>query len=95
MDLRLRFAEAHHRVETLQAQSLQAISLRLNKAHGRLDPLTGQLQQLSPLAVLERGYAIVQDAGGHIIKGPSEAPPGTALKLRLAGGTLDAEVKNS
>jgi exodeoxyribonuclease VII large subunit len=93
MDLRLRFAEVHRKLASLRTEACQAITLRLTKARGRLDPLSAQLKQLSPLNVLERGYAIVQDSSGHVMKEPGEAPAGTALNIRLAGGILPAESK--
>ena len=69
------------------------MTLRLTRGRARLDSLTGELAQLSPLRVLDRGYAIVRDRDGHVIKDPAEVQPGTALHIRVAKGTVDAEVK--
>src|SRR5690606_13184297 len=54
-----------------------------------------QLRALSPRATLERGYAIAQlmsDDGstGSVLRDPAEAPPGTALRVSLAGGRIAA-----
>ena len=38
----------------------QAIRLRLSRARGDLAPLAAHLAQLSPLKILDRGYAIVE-----------------------------------
>ena len=61
----------------------------------RLDPLGAQLHQLSPLRVLERGYAIVQDADGRVVKEAGQAPVGAGLAVRLHRGHLGVTVANS
>ena len=59
----------------------------------RLDSQTAQLIQLSPLNVLERGYAIVQDSSGRVIKDAAETAAGNDLRVRLAKGALDVRVQ--
>jgi exodeoxyribonuclease VII large subunit len=49
-----------------------------------------RLEGLSPLAVLARGYALAFDGQGRLLRAPSQAPPGTALRLRLHAGVLHA-----
>ncbi len=92
LDLRLRFAAARRRLETAEASALQLMRLRLTRSHGRLDPLLAHLTQLSPLKILERGYAIVTGENGQIVKQPGQAPVGSEIKVRLAQGGLGAEV---
>ena len=55
-----------------------------------LDPLVAHLTQLSPLKILERGYAIVQNEQGKVVKQPGDAPPGSLVDIRLAQGQLKA-----
>jgi exodeoxyribonuclease VII large subunit len=90
LDLRLRFANARRRLEAAQRALAQLARLRVTKAGGRLDPLIAHLTQLSPLKILDRGYAIVQNEQGHVVKQPSEAPPDSMLEIRLAQGRLKA-----
>ena len=59
----------------------------------RLKALTGQLSQLSPLSVLERGYAIVFDEDGKIVKSSAGVRLGESIQVQLARGRLAAEVK--
>lgn len=58
-----------------------------------LDTLAGQLQQLSPLNVLERGYAIVFDPQGRVVKSVAAVRVGDPIGIHLAHGRLRAEVK--
>jgi exodeoxyribonuclease VII large subunit len=93
LDLRLRFAHARRRLEAAESSTAQRIKLLLTRAHGRLDPLTAHLTQLSPLKILDRGYAIVTNENGHIVKEPAQAPTGSTIDVRVAQGRLRAEVK--
>ena len=65
--------------------------LRLTRRCGNFERLAAKLSQLSPLHILERGYAIVSNESG-ILKDASAAPPGDRIQVRLAKGTLEAEV---
>jgi len=69
----------------------QAIQLRLSRARGELAPLSAHLVQLSPLKILDRGYAIVE-RDGKIVKSPADAPEGSDVRLRLAAGELAAKI---
>jgi len=53
--------------------------------------LAAHLAQLSPLKILDRGYAIVE-RDGKIVKTPADAPVGSAVRVRLAAGELAAKV---
>jgi exodeoxyribonuclease VII large subunit len=92
LDLRLRIAAARRRLEAADAAVLQLVRMRLTRAHGRLDPLIAHLTQLSPLKILERGYALVTDASGRIVKEPTDAPVGSEIDVRLARGQIAVRV---
>ena len=94
MDVRLKFAAARRRLDAGAAAMRQAIRLRLSQSRGTLGPLEAHLKQLSPLTILERGYAIVE-RGGTIVKSAEEAPVGSEVKVRLARGRLKAAVLES
>jgi len=90
-DLRLRFAEAHRRLDAATNRLSELTSARLARLEHRRTSLTGQLQHLSPLAILDRGYAIVEDGRG-IVKDAAAVEAGAELKVRLAKGRLKAKV---
>jgi exodeoxyribonuclease VII large subunit len=93
LDVRLRFAAARRRLEASDRAIEQAMRLRLSRANLRLGPLEAHLKQLSPLTILDRGYAIVE-RDGKIVKSPEDAPAGSEVQVRLAKGRLTAEVKS-
>jgi exodeoxyribonuclease VII large subunit len=90
-DMRPRLASAARRLQAADAHSAQIMRLRIARNRGRLDQLSAKLSQLSPLTILERGYAIVSNQSG-ILKDPVEAPAGSRIHIRLAYGELDAQV---
>ncbi|HYL47135.1 MAG TPA: exodeoxyribonuclease VII large subunit [Candidatus Limnocylindrales bacterium] len=55
---------------------------------------TLQLEERSPLALLERGYAIAYDASGKVLRSPDQVALGDDIRVRLARGSLDAKVRN-
>ena len=95
LDLRLRFAGFRGRLELAHSLLSRAVNVRLAAWRARLAPLRAQLDQLSPLRILERGYAIVHDVEGSIVKAHAQAPAGSELRVRLAQGRLEATVTKS
>ena len=91
-DMQPRLATGRRRLETLTVASEQCIRMSLTRRRGRLDRLDAKLSQLSPLRILERGYAIVSNEAG-ILKDSAAAPGGSQIHVRLAKGDLDAVVK--
>jgi exodeoxyribonuclease VII large subunit len=91
LDVRLRVAEARRRLEACEARVRQAMHRSLGRAQAALGPLEAHLKQLSPLRILERGYAIVE-RNGKLVKSPQDAPVGSDLRVRLAQGELGAKV---
>jgi len=90
--MRPRLAAARRRLETSHALAVEAIRLRLARRRSTLDQLAAKLSQLSPLRILDRGYAIVSNQSG-ILKDAAAAPPGSGIHVRLAQGSLDARVE--
>ena len=65
----------------------------LRQRRSRLEQLAGQVDALSPLAILGRGYALVFDASGSLLKDAGRVKAGDQITARLAQGTIRATVK--
>ncbi|UVY85539.1 exodeoxyribonuclease VII large subunit [Brachybacterium sp. NBEC-018] len=64
---------------------------RLDRARDEVVHLGRQVRALSPLATLERGYAVVQTPDGGVLRSPDDSAPGDALSVRVAGGRFGVE----
>ena len=95
MDLRLRFSTAWRRLELSEKSAAERIRLKLVRERAQLESLSAQLVQLSPLGILERGYAIVQNERGEVVRDAAAAPAGSNVDVRLARGRLKARVTRS
>ena len=91
LDVRMRFARDRRRLEAYETSLMQTMRLGLSSAQGELTSAEAHLRQLSPLSVLQRGYAIVEREG-RIVRSPADAPTGSIAAVRLASGELKVEV---
>ncbi|WP_263408430.1 exodeoxyribonuclease VII large subunit [Terriglobus tenax] len=91
-DLTRQLAASRHRISTMEARLLAAHRDRLRAERSRLQSASAALQSLSPVAVLQRGYALVYDANGKLLHDASTVEPGTTITSRLHKGTLTSTV---
>jgi len=79
-----------------QAGSLRfAMRASLAARRARIDRLDHQLKALSPLAILERGYALIFDSAGSLVKDSRQVDAGERISARLAHGSLAAKVEKT
>lgn len=90
-DLRLRFTDAHRRLDRASAALGELLRSRLTRGRARVDSLTAQLGLLSPLAVLDRGYAVVLK-NETAVRDAAHVAAGDELTVRLARGRLRSTV---
>ena len=77
-----------------QVSALNAmVQTLLLRRRGHLEQLSGKLNALSPLAILDRGYALVFDGAGQLLKDASRVQSGDEIFARLRKGTVTATVK--
>jgi len=79
-------------VERLANQGRAEFQRRFAFARQTLMVLGGKMESLSPLRVLERGYAIVKTSTGAIVKQAAQARPGDLVSMQLFQGELTARV---
>jgi exodeoxyribonuclease VII large subunit len=72
-----------------------AVEAVLRRERHRADRLAAQLDALSPLRILDRGYAVPVDADGRVLKRRADFPPGAPFRLRVADGDVGARVEPS
>jgi exodeoxyribonuclease VII large subunit len=91
-DARRRLSSVRQQLEA-QIRNLGASAhRRLLEVRGALDRQTASLEALSPLAILNRGYALLFDAQGGLVKDAARLAPGDEVSARLARGRVRARV---
>ncbi len=83
----------HQRVDDLEAACRRAMQRRLDDSHRELNSVMGQLDALSPLATLKRGYNIGRNADGQLVTSVEQIAVGEHLYLQLADGRLRCRVE--
>ena len=91
-DVISRIAVARERLASLQARITRAQRDRLRTLHEREAGLARHLTALSPLAVLSRGYALVYDDHGALVKDTESVTEGQSIVTRLARGRIHSRV---
>ncbi len=89
-DRRLLALSGRRRELSLALASLAARDLAGRRA--ALGEAEARLRALSPLAVLGRGYALVEDQSGRVVRRAEQVAPGQDIAVRLAQGRLKAKV---
>ena len=89
-----RVHELARRVDELSGRFRRTTDLVQQRAKDRTAALAAQLESLSPLAVLGRGYSVTESPRlGRIIRDAIEIEPGDELQTRLASGKITSRVE--
>ena len=92
--MRAACSRVESRLDNAAVRLEPAMRLAYSNAEARLVKASEKLTLLSPYGVLDRGYALVTDSAGAVVRDAAGVKPGDAVKVRLARGGIAAEVKN-
>ncbi|MEV7399227.1 exodeoxyribonuclease VII large subunit [Streptomyces sp. NPDC091267] len=80
-------------VDALIGRGRRVLGHLLDRADSELAHTRARVVALSPAATLERGYAVLQRADGHVVRDPAEAgATGDTLRARVSGGEFVVRV---
>jgi exodeoxyribonuclease VII large subunit len=89
-----RVFELGRRLDELDVRAVRAIRGRARLARQQTDTIAGQLESLSPLAVLNRGYSLThRTSDGRLIRTADELSPGEQITTRFARGQSISRVE--
>jgi exodeoxyribonuclease VII large subunit len=94
-DLRRVLAGIRGELEAGTAAMAAAMRNQLLQNKVRIERMARALETLSPLAILERGYALVFDSAGQLVKDAAQVKPGDQIRARVSRGEIEAQVKKS
>jgi exodeoxyribonuclease VII large subunit len=82
-------------VEALRERARRTTRHRLDRATDEIDHHRARARALSPLATLERGYAVLQNADGHVVTSVAAVGAGHSVTVRVADGRVHADVTDT
>jgi exodeoxyribonuclease VII large subunit len=91
-DPRQRLAQVRGRLEACRTRLDRTLERTIEAARSRLGALDAQLNSLSPLSVLDRGYALVIDARGALVRSATQVAPGDSVTTRVSDGAFTSRV---
>lgn len=87
-----RLANNRQRLDNLAGRLERSQQQRLERLSGRIALAQARLTAISPYATLSRGYAIVRDESGRVIRSQKMVPAGAKLHIQLSDGSLTATI---
>jgi len=93
-DPRRQLAHARGHFDACRTRLDRTIERMMEARRGRLTALAAQLNSLSPLAVLDRGYALVLDANGALVRSARQVAAGDSVVTRLSDGAFGSRVES-
>ncbi|HEY6969032.1 MAG TPA: exodeoxyribonuclease VII large subunit [Candidatus Angelobacter sp.] len=94
-DFRRSLAITRTKLESGTEALARAMRAALAAQEARLKQAAATLEALSPVKILERGYALVFDSTGALVKDAARLSPGDEISARVAKGSFSAEVKKT
>ena len=93
-DPRRELAQARERLAAFRTRLDSSLERTLQRSASHLNSLDARLNSLSPLAVLDRGYALVLDMQGAVVRSIAQIATGDKITTRLADGAFISRVEN-
>jgi exodeoxyribonuclease VII large subunit len=94
-DPRQQLGRARERLTVCRTQLDRTLERRTHESAAHLSALDARLHSLSPLAVLERGYALVMDAAGVVVRTTNQIAAGDHVTTRLCDGVFISRVESN
>jgi exodeoxyribonuclease VII large subunit len=85
-DPRAMISARRQQLDTLTDRARQCVRASVHRAGDQVDHLRARVRALSPLATLERGYAVIQHADGRIVMDRAHVAVNELLRVRVARG---------
>ena len=92
--LTLAASRVSQRIDRAAVRLEPAMRFAYSKAEARLTKASEKLSLLSPYGVLDRGYALVTDVAGAVVRDAAQVKTGDEVMVRLGRGGIAAEVRN-
>jgi exodeoxyribonuclease VII large subunit len=79
-------------LDDLRQRSRRSFTATIGAEQKELKAITAHLRSLSPQSTLDRGYSVVRNAKGEVIRDPKALKSGDLLAIKVAKGETSATV---
>ncbi len=86
-------SEMKIKLNSLDSSSKESINRLLRDNKKKVELLSSRLEDLSPLSILERGYTIIKNSDGKIVRSINDVKLSSSIVLRLKDGKIKANVE--
>jgi exodeoxyribonuclease VII large subunit len=90
-----RIRDLEKRLDELDGRLGRSANIPVERARQRISGLASQLESLSPLNVLARGYSLTRTSNGQVISDAAAVSSGDLITTRLAHGELTSRVEQT
>jgi len=92
--LELMIDQSVQKLDQLEDRSLRSTQDKISKLMARLDNIAVSIETLNPLSILERGYSVLSDSRGKLIRSIDQVSDGTELRMRLNDGEISSVARD-
>ncbi len=92
-EMKFRISNAEASISTIRKEYVYLMKTKIEKTSISLKAVSREVKGLSPLAILSRGYAVVENEDGSIIRDSKKIKPGDIIKTKLYKGEFYSVVK--
>lgn len=88
------YAQEDERLTYLANRLKLAFANKISSRLSTLDALERRIREADPRKVLQRGYSLIVDSGGHIVKSASDVSADDTLRILFSDGTVQVKVES-
>ena len=88
------YAQEDERLTYLANRLKLAFANKISSRLSRIDELERRIREADPRKVLQRGYSLIVDSGGHIVKSASDVSADDTLRILFSDGTVQVKVES-
>ena len=86
----LMIEQSVQKLDHLEDRSLRSTQDKISRLTARLDNLAVSIETLNPLSILKKGYSVLSDSQGELIRSIDQVSDGTELRMRLNDGEISS-----
>ena len=93
LNIERKIVEKKYQIQNQKQKMLSVCAQKFENSQDQINFFSEKIKYLNPEAILERGYSIVYDKDGKVVKKMDQLEIGEELSLRLSDALVKTEIK--